>query len=1245
MSRRPSSRFVLACLSIGLVAQGTSAASSVTKPTAAAAARLREKAGTGARVSMNPATGVARFVSVPAGRATDLAPLAAGTPAQKALAFFNEYAGAFGIRDASAELSLKRTTTDKGGMVHLDYAQVYAGVPVFAGILKAHFASGALRTVNGVFVPEINVNPIPRQSAAEAGRIALAVVAKQKQAIAPLAVTASKLYVYRTGLAQGVAGENHLAYEVEVGNKKDVREFVYVDAHSGAVIDQVTGIQDALTRRVYDGGYGPGFVVWNEGDAFPTPDTDINNIITFTSDTYNMYLNTFGRDTHTGLGTLMETVNNDPTINCPNANWNGVSTNYCTGVTGDDTVAHEWTHAYTQYTHGLIYAWQPGALNESYSDIFGEIVDTVNGPNLPDNPRTAGSCSQQGGAAPPTVTVASGSAAGTYTGRASANEPPAPLTVGPNPLALAVPAGACTAVSGVSGSIAIIDWTLLPGGANECGSIARATNALNAGATGIIFVAPPAGLLSLSSIVGIASIEVPNADGAIIKAGLPANATITLNLGTDNSFRWLSGEDDTAFGGAIRDLWNPNCFGHPGRANDIAFYTCATADGGGVHSNSGVPNHGFALMVEGGTYNGQTVVGLGMTKAAHIYYRAMTVYQHPATDFADHADALEQSCQDLIDQPVTDLFGGDPLVITAADCLNVAKTTLAVAFRTPPTFCNFQPLLAAGDPPLCAAGQGIAQTFYLDNFESSPLWTAASSGTVDFTPRDWTWVSTLPDGRAGKGFFAPNPDVGTCNPGGDESSLLSLTSPLITVPASGAAHLAFDHFIASEAGFDGGNVKISVNGGAFALVNGADYSFNPYNATVAATNPMAGQLAFTGTDGGSVTGSWGRSVVNLAPYANAGDAVRLRFDFGQDGCTGFQGWYLDDVRLYSCAGAGSPSLAIADASVLEGNAGNTNTVLTVTLSSASGTPVTVDYATQDGTATLGNNDYLTTSGTLTFAPGELSKGVTVSVVGDTAFEPNEFFNVNLSNATGATILDGLGVGTIVNDDAVNSSAARSELAHGSRVNGALVPVGTAADTEYYVMRQAANSSYEVVMDATSGDIGGASGAALDRLAADGTTVLTSSQAIGVGSSRSLRWMTTSTTDGFVRVQSNTCTTDCGPDDVFRLRAYETTYSIPRFNNASSQVTVLVLQNPTNYTISGSIDFWSTSGAALASQPFTLVAKSGLVLNTTSVPGLLGASGSVTIAHDGRFGDLTGKTVALEPSTGFSFDSQMILRAQ
>jgi hypothetical protein len=221
---------------------------------------------------------------------------------------------------------------------------------------------------------------------------------------------------------------------------------------------------------------------------------------------------------------------------------------------------------------------------------------------------------------------------------------------------------------------------------------------------------------------------------------------------------------------------------------------------------------------------------------------------------------------------------------------------------------------------------------------------------------------------------------------------------------------------------------------------------------------------------------------------------------------------------------------------------------------------------------------------------------------------------------------------------------RNELVHGSDQQhdlGALP--GPAADQDFYRISQRPYSSYEVVVEATSGDIGGRT---LDvvRLAADGTTVVQSSVGAGLGLNRSLRWVNgagAANNKQFVRVQSGGCSSDCGPEDVYRLRAYETTYSIPRFNNSGSQVTVLLLQNPTDYTISGTVYFWSPAGALVATSPFSLPAKGLQVLATQTVAP--GTSGSITVANDGRYGDLTGKTVALEPATGFSFDTAMVPR--
>ncbi|MFE2755314.1 Calx-beta domain-containing protein [Actinosynnema sp. NPDC059335] len=110
-----------------------------------------------------------------------------------------------------------------------------------------------------------------------------------------------------------------------------------------------------------------------------------------------------------------------------------------------------------------------------------------------------------------------------------------------------------------------------------------------------------------------------------------------------------------------------------------------------------------------------------------------------------------------------------------------------------------------------------------------------------------------------------------------------------------------------------------------------------------------------------------------------------------------------------------PGLSIDDVVVAEGNAGTTPAAFTVGLDRPSPSPVTVAFATADGTA-VAPADYAATTGTVTFAPGETSKPVIVPVNGDTVDEPDETFTVALSAAGGAAITDAVGVGTIIDDD-------------------------------------------------------------------------------------------------------------------------------------------------------------------------------------------------------------------------------------
>jgi chitinase len=111
-----------------------------------------------------------------------------------------------------------------------------------------------------------------------------------------------------------------------------------------------------------------------------------------------------------------------------------------------------------------------------------------------------------------------------------------------------------------------------------------------------------------------------------------------------------------------------------------------------------------------------------------------------------------------------------------------------------------------------------------------------------------------------------------------------------------------------------------------------------------------------------------------------------------------------------------PTFSVDDVKVAEGDSGSKSLVFTVTLSKPLAQTTTVNYASADGSAKAGS-DYTSTSGTVSFAPGETAKTVSVSILGDLTSEGDETFSLVLSSAVGAAIAKSNGVGTIVDDDA------------------------------------------------------------------------------------------------------------------------------------------------------------------------------------------------------------------------------------
>ncbi len=904
--------------------------------------RMKGEAEGAVRISTQRATGEIGMVRTTGDLMPDRDGASRADAVDKATAYLRTYAGAFGAR--AQELRQVGVTGDRYGRT-VTFEQRYQGLPVFGSRLLANLdKAGALTSVNGFAAPDLHLSTQPSRSARTASRTAVALVRLdpptsedgKKADTRGLKAVSPKLLVYRMGAIKGEPGKNVLAYQVVVTNG-NVREMVFIDAQTGKLVNRYSMSTDALERHLYEGSGtkdNPVYTkVWDEGQSTASLTPDQLNEVKGTGNAYWFFRDTFGRDSYNAAGHSMTTVNNDPQINCPNANWNGQTTNYCTGVSSDDVVAHEWGHAYTEYTSGLIYQWQPGALNESYSDVWGETVDLINGEQDEGEgditaKRPDGLCSSHSPALPVVVINTPADIAKVCFAGAAQFGPQVTATgvtsnvvvgIDPNDAVGPLTTDGCSALTNgaaVTGKIALIDR-------GNCGFAIKVKNAQNAGAIAVVIgnnVEAVAGMAGSDPTITIPSVMIKLSDRNRIVNRLATSAVnVTIKDNTTaaktDSYRWLMGEKSTAFGGAIRDMWMPTCYGDPGKVSDAEYY-CPSDDAGGVHSNSGVPNHAYALLVDGGAYNGVNTTGIGLDKAANMWFYNQTHYLTPSSGFPEMADGLMASCAALTGQPINAVQtapNGTPLAatpITAADCQQVANVIAATQLRAEPTQCAFQPLFAQNAPGTC--GPGTTQnTVWSDDFESGlGKWTPSqvvrfAGGMGDPWSITDDYAAKAP-GHASKVAYGPAPDEGVCSNGaGDFSSVDSITTQAIGLPG-GSAKLTFDHSISSETGVDGGNVKISVNGAPFTVIPQAAYTFNAPNATLLTsgagnTNPMQGERAFTGTDGGKVTTKWGTSQVNLAAAgASPGDTIRLRFDIGRDGCGGLFGWFVDNVAVTTC---------------------------------------------------------------------------------------------------------------------------------------------------------------------------------------------------------------------------------------------------------------------------------------------------------------------------------------------------------
>ena len=326
------------------------------------------------------------------------------------------------LTDADAETGFRvsATETDELGMTHVRYAQTYRGLPVDGYGYTAHARGGQLVTVTGAFAKTEGLDVTPTLAPARGLDAALrqldlrAPLWDSPDAPADYAKPAGELVVFHDARAK----QSHLAYKYDVYAAEPLyRAWVYVDAHSGEVLFenlrihhadqpvsavsdyngtvQITADLSGGTYRLRQAAQGGGVETYslNNGTRYSSATDVTDNGTPFNSDgtavqahygaerTYDYFFSKHGRNSYNGTGgKLLSYVHYSS--NYVNAFWDGSRMTYGDGdgvnygpLTSLDIAGHEMAHGVTEYAAGLIYSYESGALNESFSDIFGEMVE------------------------------------------------------------------------------------------------------------------------------------------------------------------------------------------------------------------------------------------------------------------------------------------------------------------------------------------------------------------------------------------------------------------------------------------------------------------------------------------------------------------------------------------------------------------------------------------------------------------------------------------------------------------------------------------------------------------------------------------------------------------------------------------------------------------------------------------------------------------------------------------------------
>jgi Zn-dependent metalloprotease len=441
--------------------------------------------------------GIPTFVAVQ----VRVPPLLPDDPVVRALDFLQQYKDLYRLQSPSCQLFLNQVVTDRLGP-HVFFGQHQGGIPVFGAELGVHLEGNNIMSTNGNYLPEIPSLPPPTVLSHEALAIAIGDVGDSGAE----ASSDPTLMYFNGSLLSNESAETHLAWRVTLW-ARGTSWLYFVDAYDGEILLRLDQSHNGdRPGEDFDiesvGGASESSSCWlltSEDDAWFDEDGPVstrvdaegNLAFNFTHTVYHYFYDTFSRRSYDGdeedievyLDVVFDTLG-------PNARYNNRCDifEYSDGFAKLDIMAHEFTHGVDATSRDLIYMNQSGAIDESFADFFGAMVDP--------------------------------------------------------------------------------DWTI--------------------------------------------------------------------------------GED--LAGGTLRDMSNPPSFSSMGFAHPDhnSLFVVTTADNGGVHINSGIPNKAAFLITDGGTHRGRIVTGIGRAKAQRLYYDVLTTRVTSSTTFIQLRDLMIEQARAYI---------------------------------------------------------------------------------------------------------------------------------------------------------------------------------------------------------------------------------------------------------------------------------------------------------------------------------------------------------------------------------------------------------------------------------------------------------------------------------------------------------------------------------------------------------------------------------------------------------------------